>query len=377
VIPDGTLAGRRGVGTGGALVRVSAGLAGRPGVLGLDARVLGVLVVGVLVVGARVMGVSALLVDGRARGERGLVAGVILPGKGSRDVRQEAAGRVARERVVLNRVAQGRVARERGARERVVLNRVARGPVAMGRVVVGRVVVGRVVLGSLAAMGSSVVLGAGRGSEALGAGPAEAGRPVGPRENGRAGRAQPGTAREPGRIGERHRGAGRGHGPNGVGMVTGTAAGALASVRTPPGAGAMAQRAGKALEHRAAADQDHGGSRVLHATIGTHGGHPAGGGWSSRRGLVLSNSIRRPGPSFGRYRATWRMRWRRGWSPPRPNPIRTVPTNLRLRHASWRPGWVWYARRRGWRRTAPGGGPTPLPSCALRTGSPGGPATCR
>jgi hypothetical protein len=223
------------MGAGGGLVRVSAGLAGGPGVLGLDARVRGV-----LLVGARAPGVSALLVDGRVRGERGLVAGVMLPRKGRRDVRQEAASRVARERAVRDRVARGRVARERGARERVVLNRVARGPVAMGRVVVGRAVRGRVVLSSLAAMGRSVVLGAGRGSEALRAGPVEAGRPVGPRENGRAGRANPGTAREPGRIVEGHRGAGLGHGPNGVGMVTGTAAGALESVRTPPGAGAMA-----------------------------------------------------------------------------------------------------------------------------------------
>ena len=238
------------MGAGGGLVRVSAGLAGGLGVLGLDARVRGV-----LVAGARALGVSALLVDGRARGERGLVAGVMLPGKGSRDVRQEAAGRVAWERAVRDRVARGRVARERGARERVVrervvlnrvargpvvLNRAARGPVVMGRVVVGRAVRGGVVRGSLVAMGSSVVLGAGRGSEALGAGPVEAGRPVGPRENDRAGRARPGTAREPGRIVERHRGAGLGHGPNGVEMVTGTAAGALESVRTPPGAGAMA-----------------------------------------------------------------------------------------------------------------------------------------
>ena len=238
------------MGAGGGLVRVSAGLAGGPGVLGLDARVRGV-----LLVGARAPGVSALLVDGRVRGERGLVAGVMQPRKGRRDVRQEAAsrvareravrdrvarGRVMRERAVRDRVARGRVARERGARERVVLNRVARGPVAMGRVVLGRAVRGRVVLSSLAAMGRSVVLGAGRGSEALRAGPVEAGRPVGPRENGRAGRANPGTAREPGRIVEGHRGAGLGHGPNGVGMVTGTAAGALESVRTPPGAGAMA-----------------------------------------------------------------------------------------------------------------------------------------
>ena len=240
VILDGTLASRRGTGTGGGLVRVSAGLAGGLGVLGLDARVRGV-----LVVGARALGVSARLVDGRARGERGLVAGVMLLGKGSRDVRQEAVGRVAWERAVRDRVARGRAARERGARERVarervVLNRVARSPVAMGRVVVGRAVRARVVLGSLVARGSSVVLGAGRGSEALGAGPVEAGRPVGPRGNGRAGRAKPGTAREPGRIVARHRGAGLGHGPNGVEMVTGTAAGALESVRTPPGAGAMA-----------------------------------------------------------------------------------------------------------------------------------------
>jgi len=243
------------MGAGGGLVRVSAGRAGGLGVLGLDARVRGV-----LVAGARALGVSALLMDGRARGERGLVAGVMLPGKGSRDVRQEAAGRVAWERAVRDRVARGRVARERGARERVVrervvrervmpnrvargpvvLNRAARGPVVMGRVVVGRAVRGGVVRGSLVAMGSSVVLGAGRGSEALGAGPVEAGRPVGPRENGRAGRIKPGTAREPGRIVERHRGAGLGHGPNGVEMMTGTAAGALESVRTPPGAGAMA-----------------------------------------------------------------------------------------------------------------------------------------
>jgi len=195
--------------------------------------------------GARALGVSALLADGRVRGERGLVAGVMLPRKGRRDVSQEAAGRVAWERAVRDRVARGRVmrervARERGAPERVVLNRVARSPVAMGRVVVGRAVRARVVLGSLVARGSSVVLGAGRGSEALGAGPVEAGRPVGPRENGRAGRVKPGIAREPGRIVERHRGAGLGHGPNGVEMVTGTAAGALESVRTPPGAGAMA-----------------------------------------------------------------------------------------------------------------------------------------
>jgi hypothetical protein len=243
VILDGTLASRRGVGTGGGLVRDSAGPAGGLGVLGLDARLLGV-----LLVGARVLGVSAAPVAGgrvrgerglvagvMLRGERGLVAGVMLRGTGSRDVHQEAVGRVARERAVLNRVARRRVAQERVARERVVRNRVAWGPVVLGRAVRGRVV-----LGNLVAMGSLVVLGAGRGSEALGAVPAEAGRPVGPRENGRAGRAKPGTAREPGRIVERHRGAGLGHGPRGAGMVTGTAAGALESVRTRPGAGAMA-----------------------------------------------------------------------------------------------------------------------------------------
>ena len=338
VILDGTLASRRGTGTGGGLVRVSVGLAGGLGVLGLDARVLDVS--------------AAPVAAGRVRGGRGLVAGVMLRGTGSRDVRQEAAGRAAREhaareRAVLNRVARhrvawGRVAWGRVAGERVVLNRVAR-----GRVVMGRAARGRVVLGGLAAMGSSVVLRAGRGSEALGAVPTEVGLRVGPRENGRVGRAKPGTAREPGRIVERHRGAGPGHGPNGLGMVAGMAAGAPASVRTLPGAGAMKYRVAKALERRAVADQGRGGNRVLDGTIGTHGGHPAGGGWSFRRGLALSNWIRGPGRIFGRYPRTWRTRWRRGWSPPPPNPIRTVPTNLRLRHASWRPGWVWYARRRG------------------------------
>ncbi len=234
------------------LVRASARIAGALGVLG---------------VGARVMGVPAPVAGGRVQGGRGLLAGVTLQGTGSRDVRQEAAGRV-----VPGRVAAG---------SPVMLGSlVARGRVATG----SPVILGSLVARGRVAPGRPVVMGAGRGSGALGAAQAEAGRQAGPPETGLPGRAKPGSATGPGRTVVPQEGAGRGLGHSGAEMVAGKAAAALESVHLRRGAAAMAAPAVRALRRCPVAGLGPGRGGTLvpgatlapGATIGTHGGHPAG-----------------------------------------------------------------------------------------------------
>ena len=312
VIPERALGGRPEPGGRGGLVRAIVGIVAALGVPG---------------VGARVMAVSAPVVGSQVQGGRGLVADVMLWGVGSRDVHQEAAGRVARGREVLGSpVATGSPAmlgslpvRGSPAVLRGLLMRGGLGgtgnPVVTGSPVVLR---RPVMLGSPAAtdgpvtLGGPVVTGAGRGSGALGAAQATVGRQTGPLESGRPGRPKRGTVRGPGRTVEQRAGAGRGLGRSGAGMAAGKAAAALESVHLPPGVPAMAERVTRALGHRAAAvpgrqavaglsrravaapgrravaglrrcaadraQTGRGGSPVPGATIGTRGGHPAGSG---------------------------------------------------------------------------------------------------
>ena len=190
-------------------------------------------------------------------------------------------------------------------------------PVVMG----GPVVMGRpAVLGSLVVVGSPVVMGgpvlmrhpvmlgrpvitsspvapgAGRGSGALGAAQAEAGRRTGLPESGPLGRAKLGTATGPGRTVGQRGATVRGPGHSGAEMVAGKAAAALENVHLLRGVAVMAERAARALRRRAAAglgrraaaglgrpaaaraQTGRGGSLVPRATIGMHGGHPAGSG---------------------------------------------------------------------------------------------------
>jgi hypothetical protein len=271
-IPQAGQGGRREAGAEVGLVRIVGGMAGGLGALA----------------SARMVGLPARGVGGPVRGGRIPVAGVMPRETGSRGAGQEATGRVA--------------------------------------------------------PGSPVVTGAGRGSRAPGAAQAEAGHLVGRPEGGRVARASPGTARGPGRTVERlvaalrgravvrvagdGVGGSRGRGvvvtgtwpETGVrrrvgadrvghsvrGMVAGKAARVLAGARLLPGAAAMAERVAKAPGHRAAIGLVSGprGTEVPAAAIGTHGGHPAGGGWSFLRGLVLSSWTRRLGRSFGRCRGT-------------------------------------------------------------------------
>jgi hypothetical protein len=279
-----------------------------------------------------VRGVSAPAVGGQARDGQDLVAGVMLWGTGSRDVRQEAAGRVALGGHVMMGppVVMGRL---------VVMG----GPVLVGRpVMVGRpvVIAPPAVLGSLVVLGgpvlvgrpvmvgppvvmggpvpmrhlvmpgspvitsSPVVPGAGRGSGALGAAQAGADHQTGLPESGRAGRAKPGTATGPRKTVEQRGGTGRSPGHSRAEMVAGKAVAAPASVHLLRGVAVMAGRAVRApgrraetgLRRRAAvglgrpaeaglgrraaarAQTGHGGSLVPGATIGTYGGHPARSG---------------------------------------------------------------------------------------------------
>jgi hypothetical protein len=172
-------------------------------------------------------------------------------------------------------------------------------PVVLGSLAVtgGPVVLGRPVRpGGPAVMGNPVMTGAGMRSGALGAAQAETGRQTGHPQSGRPGRAKPGAAKGPGRTVEQQAGAGRGLGCSGAGMAAGRAVAALESVHLPRGVPAMAERVARALERRAAAapgrqavaglrrrtahraQTGRGGSPVPGATIGTHGGHPAGSG---------------------------------------------------------------------------------------------------
>ena len=241
-------------------------------------------------------GVAAPVLGGQVRDGRGLVAGVMLRGTGSLDVRQQAASRVVLGGPVVmgRRVAMGRPVLTRG---RVVTGR----PVVLGRPVVtgGRVVMGhpvmlsspvvtgrRVMLGSPVITGRPVVTGAGRGRGALGAVQAEAGRQTGLPVSGRPGHAKPGTAAGPGRTVEKRGGAGRGPGHSGAEMVAGKAAAALESVHLLRGVAAIAERVARALGRGAAAGlgrqaaarglAGRGGSLVPGETIGTNGGCPAG-----------------------------------------------------------------------------------------------------
>ena len=293
VIPERALGGQRE--PGGGQVRAIVGIVAALGVPGMGARVI---VASAPVVGGQVQG-------GPVRRGRGLIADVMLRGAGSRDVHQEAAGRVARGREVLGSpVATGRPG-ALGGLPGTGSPAVTGGLAVLGRpAVLGSPVVLKrpVMLGSPAVtdgpvvLGSPVVTGDGRGSGALGAAQATVGRHTGPLESGRPGRVKRGTARGPGRTVEQRAGAGRGLGRSGAGMATGKAVAALESVHLPPGVPAMAERAARALGHRAAAvpgrravaglrrraadraQTGPGGSPVPGATIGTRGGHPAGSG---------------------------------------------------------------------------------------------------
>ncbi len=268
-VPGATQGGRRGAGFG----------------VGLVLRIVGEMAA-VLGVGARALGVPAPVVGGQIRAGRGLVAGVMLRGTRSRDVRREAAGRAVLGGLVVLGCP-------------VVLSSPG---VTGGRVVLGRPVVmecpvvlsspgvtgGRVVLGGPVVIGRPVVpgspamtaTGAGRGSGALGAAHGEADRQAGPPESGRPGRAEPGTARGPGKTVEHRGSAGQGHGHRGAGMVAGKAVAALDSVHLLRSVAAMAEPVARALGRRAAAGPGpgHGGRRGSATTIGTPGGHPAGSG---------------------------------------------------------------------------------------------------
>ena len=275
VIPEGVLASRRGAGggsglarvSGGVLVRVSGGIVAALGGLGVDAPA---------------VGVSALVVGGQARAGRGPVVGVMLRETGRRDVRQEAPGRVVRGGPVVmgRRVALGSA---------LALS----GPVVMGPGALG----GPVALSSPVVVGSRVVMGAGRGSGALNAAQAEAGRQTGPPENGLPARGKPGTATAPGRTVVPQQGAGRGLGHSGAEMVAGKAAAALERVHLLRGAAAMAAPAARALRRCPVAGLGPGpgetpvagATPAPGATIGMHGGHPAGSVWRSLTGSVLSS----------------------------------------------------------------------------------------
>jgi hypothetical protein len=144
--------------------------------------------------------------------------------------------------------------------------------------------------------GSPVETGAGRRSGALGAAQAEADRRTGHPQSGHPGRVKPATVRGPGRTVEQRAGAGRGLGRSGAGMAAGKAVAAPASVHLHRGVPAMAERVVRVLERRAAAAPGRqvvaglrrraarkaqtggGASPVPGATIGTHGGRPAGSG---------------------------------------------------------------------------------------------------
>jgi hypothetical protein len=275
VIPGRALGGRREAGGGGGLVL----------------RIIGemAVVLGVLGVGARVRGVPAPVLGGQVRDGRGLVAGVMLQGTGSLDVREQAASRVVRGPEVMGRpVMRGRPVVTGG---RVVMGRpLMRGrPVVTGHpVMLGNLVVtgGPVVLGRPVRRGSPVITGARRGSGALGAAQAEAGRQTGLPVRGRPGRAKPGTETGPGRTAEHRGGAGRGPGHSGAETVAGKAAVAPESVHLLRGVAVIAERVARAPGRRAAAGlgrqaaarglTGRGGSLVPGETIGTHGGCPAG-----------------------------------------------------------------------------------------------------
>jgi len=236
-------------------------------------------------VGARGAGLAVPGVGGQVRDGRGLVAGVMLRGTGSRDVHQEVAGRVARGRAVVGHpVMRGRPV----IRGRPV---VTGHPVMLGRHVVtgGPVLLARPVM-----RGSPVTTGAGRGSGALGAAQAEAGRQTGLPVSGRPGRAKPVTETGPGRAVEHREGAGRGPGHRGAEVVAGKATAAPESVHLLRGVAVIAERVTRALGRRAAAGLGRraaaglgrqaaargltgsGGRLVSGAAIGTHGGCPAG-----------------------------------------------------------------------------------------------------
>ena len=329
VIPGRALGGRREAGDGGGLVlRIVGEMAVVLGVLGVGARVRGV---PTPVLGGQVR--DGRVRDGRVQGGRGLVAGVTLRGTGRRDVHQEVAGRVARGRVVPGRPAMlgspvvtgGPAVTGRpvmlGSRvvtggpavtgrpvmlgSRVVTGGpvvtgrpvalgsrvVTGGPVVMGRPVAlgSRVVTGGpAVLGHPVMRGSPVTTGAGRGRGALGAAQAEAGRQTGLPVSGRPGRAKPGTATGPGRTVEQWGDAGREPGYSGSETAARKAAATLESVHLLRGVAVMAERVARALGRRAAAglgrqaaaraQVGRGGSLVPGATMGTHGGCPAGSG---------------------------------------------------------------------------------------------------
>jgi hypothetical protein len=309
-VPGAPRGGKRGAEARGGLVRIVGGMAaGLDALAGAQVASLPVLGLGaqaadpsVPEVVAQGAGLSVPEVGGRARGRvrrgRGLVAGVMLRGTGSRDVRREAAGRVAPGGPVL----MGRPAMLGSP---VVLGSrvITGGRAGMGRpavlgspVVMGGHVLMRhlVMLGSPVITSSPVVMGAGRGSGALGAAHAEAGRQTGLPESGRPGRAKPGTATGPGRTVEQRGDAGRGLGLSGAETVAGKATAALESVHLLRGVAVMAERAARASGRRAAAglgrraaaglgrqaaaraQTGRGGSLVPGATIGTYGGHPAG-----------------------------------------------------------------------------------------------------
>jgi hypothetical protein len=142
-----------------------------------------------------------------------------------------------------------------------------------------------------------VVLGAGRESRALGAAQAEADRQTGLPETGLPGRAKPGTATGPGRTAVPQGGAGQGLGHSGAEMAAGKAATALESVHLLRGAAAMAALAARPLRRCPVAGLGlgrgetpvPGATLAPGATIGMHGGHPAGIVWRFPRGSVLSN----------------------------------------------------------------------------------------
>ena len=293
VIPEGVLASRRGAGggsglarvSGGVLVRVSGGIVAALGGLGVDA--------------------PALVVGGQARAGRGPVVGVMLRETGRRDVRQEAAGRVVRGGpVVMGR--PGALGSPLALSGPVVMGgpRALGGPAVMGcpgalgspGALGGPVVMRRpVALSSPVVAGSRVVMGAGRGSGALNAAQAEAGRQTGRPETGLPGRGKPGTATAPGRTVVPEQGAGRGPGHSGAEMVAGKAAAALECVHLLRGAAAMAAPAARALRCCPVAGLGPGpgetpvagATPAPGATIGMHGGHPAGSVWRSLTGSVL------------------------------------------------------------------------------------------
>jgi len=147
---------------------------------------------------------------------------------------------------------------------------------------------GPAVLGRPVMRGSPVTTGAGRGRGALGAAQAEAGRQTGLPVSGRPGRAKPGTATGPGRTVEQWGDAGREPGYSGSETAARKAAATLESVHLLRGVAVMAERVARALGRRAAAglgrqaaaraQVGRGGSLVPGATMGTHGGCPAGSG---------------------------------------------------------------------------------------------------